>query len=373
VQAGVVLLITARPRPQAQDPNMKKEVKLLHKKAIESLILSIKHFNRPSNFGRVHSVLIFLDHAFEMPFKAIILHRGGQIREPRAKQTIGFDASVRKGLSDARLKFLNENQALTVQIINSLRDAAQHHILDISEPHLYIQAQAGLSLFRDIMKSVFGEDLSAYLPARVLPLSTAPPTDLATLFDVEVREIRKLLAPGIRRRTEAEAKLRLLAIVENSLSGEKTQPSIGELRRLAAEIGAETRQWNEIFPGVATVTLTTSGYGPSIDLRISKTGMPVQLVPEGTPGAAVVAVKRVDDLGFYNLGRDQLARKVGLSGPRTTAMIRFLKLKEDKETYKQVTIGKSKFDRYSQKAIIAIENALKSHSIDDIWKTHGIH
>ena len=100
----------------------------------------------------------------------------------------------------------------------------------------------------------------------------------------------------------------LVAIVENSLRGEKTQPSISELRQLAGEIGVGQKSWNEIFPSVATITLTTSGYGPSIDLRISKTGLPVQLVPEGTPGAAVVAVKRVDDLGFYNLGRDQRLR-----------------------------------------------------------------
>jgi hypothetical protein len=31
---------------------------------------------------------------------------------------------VRKGLSDAQVKFLGEKQALIVQIINSLRDAA---------------------------------------------------------------------------------------------------------------------------------------------------------------------------------------------------------------------------------------------------------
>src|SRR5215469_11202913 len=112
---------------------MKKEVKILRQKAINSLVLSIELFNRPSDAGRVHGVLIFLDHAFEMLFKAIILHRGGRIREPRAKQTIGFDAAVRKGLSDAKVKFLKDNQALTVQMINSLRDAAQHHMLDISE------------------------------------------------------------------------------------------------------------------------------------------------------------------------------------------------------------------------------------------------
>jgi hypothetical protein len=98
----------------------------------------------------------------------------------------------------------------------------------------------------------------------------------------------------------------------------------------------------------------------------------VQLVPEGTPGAAIVAVKRVEELGFYNLGRDQLADKVGLTGPKTTAMIRFLKLKSDPESYKEITIGKSKFDRYSQKAISTIREALTQHTISEIWKTHGI-
>jgi hypothetical protein len=351
---------------------MKKDVKILRTKAIESLVLSIEHFNRPSNTGRVHAVLMLMDHAFEMLFKAIILHRGGRIREPRSQQTISFDACVRKGLSDAQVKFLDVNQALTVQTINSLRDAAQHHILDISEQLLYIQAQAGLSLFRNVFKSVFGKELHSYLSTRVLPLSTTPPTSLASLFDMETAEIKKLLSPGNRRHTEAEAKLRSLAIVENSLGGKKTQPSIGELRRFATEIGSGKKKWNDIFPGVASVTLTADGYGPSIDLRISKTGVPVQLVPEGTPGATVVAVKRVDDLGFYSLGRDQLAKKVGLSGPKTTAVIRFLKLKNDRDCYKQIAIGKSKFDRYSPKAIDVILDTVKNYPIDEIWKTHGI-
>lgn len=351
---------------------MKKEVRILRSKSVESLVLSIELFNRPSESGRTHGVLIFLDHAFEMLFKAAILHRGGRIREPRAKQTMGFDAAVRKGLSDAKVKFLEDNQALTVQMINSLRDAAQHHILDISEQHLYIQAQAGLSLFRDVFKSVFSEELQDHLPSRVLPLSTTPPTELATLFDNETKEIKKLLAPGVRRHTEAEAKLRSLAIVEKSLNGEKVQPSVGELQRLAKEIVSGKKSWNEIFPGVATVTLTATGHGPSIDLRITKTGLPVQLIKEGTPGATVVAVKRVDELGFYSLGRDDLARKVGLSGPKTTAVIRFLKLQCDDECHKQVTIGKSKFDRYSPKAITAIQEALKKTPIDQIWQSHGI-
>jgi hypothetical protein len=59
------------------------------------------------------------------------------------------------------------------------------------------------------------------------------------------------------------------------------------------------------------------------------------------------------------IGRDGLAKKVGLSAPKATAVIRFLHLQADQDCYEQITIGKSKFDPYSQKAITAIQDALK--------------
>lgn len=351
---------------------MKKEAKLLLGKSVDSLILSIEMFNRPSDRGRIHAVLILLDHAFEMLLKAGLLHRGGKIRERRAKQTIGFDACVRKGLSDGSAQFLTSEQALTVQIINSLRDAAQHHLLDISEQHLYLHCQSGLTLFRDMFKTVFNEDLRTFLPARVLPLSTSVPTDVEALFDNEVAEIRKLLRPGGHRRIEAQAKLRALAIMEGSILGEKVQPGVSDLNRIAKQV-KQGQSWDKIFPGVASINFSSKGYGPSFDLRITKKeGIPVQLVPEGTPGATVVAVKRVDELGFYSLGRDQIAAQVGLNGPQTTAMIRYLKLTDDPDCYKAIAIGKVTFKRYSQKALTAIKEALKGVSIDTVWKSHGI-
>ena len=45
---------------------MKREVKHLRQKALDSLLLAIEHLNRPFDRGRVHSVLIYLDHSFEM-------------------------------------------------------------------------------------------------------------------------------------------------------------------------------------------------------------------------------------------------------------------------------------------------------------------
>jgi hypothetical protein len=351
---------------------MKREAKLLLEKASDSLILAIELFNRPHDRGRVSSTLIQLDHGFEMLMKAAILHRGGRIREKRAKETIGFDACVRRSLSDGEIKYLTEEQALVLQTINGLRDAAQHHLLDISEGQLYVHVQSGVTLFRDLLKSVFDQDLACHLPARVLPVSTSPPTDLHTLFDSEVKEIKKLLQPGRRRHVEAVARLRPLAILDATIRGEKGQPSDSDLRRIGKEV-SHGKAWSEVFQGAAAVEIAADGAGPSLSLRLSKKqGIPIELVAEGTPGASVVAVKRVDELGFYSLGAKDLAEKVGLTMPKAVAVVDHLGLRHQAECYKEIKIGKAVFKRYSPKAIDSIKDGLKKESADEIWRKRSV-
>lgn len=350
---------------------MKKEAGILFNKALNSLILSIEHFNRPWGKGRTEAVLIFLDHSFEMLLKAAILHRGGKIREKRAKQTIGFDGCVRKALSDGTVKFLTNEQALSIQAINSLRDAAHHHIVYLSEQHLYLHAQSGLTIFREILKNVFNRDLIKLLPERVLPISTSSPKDIASFFETEIDEIKNLLKPGSRKRVEAFAKLRGLTILEGAIQGERLQPSTGDLTKVSDKIQSGLT-WDKIFPGVASIEFTSKGYGPSLDLRIiKKEGIPVHVVPEGTPGSTVVAIRRVDELGFYNLSLTQLAEKVGLTGPKTIALIRHLNLKSDPDCFKQIVIGKNVFNRYSQKTIDCIKKELPVVSMEKIWQQYG--
>jgi hypothetical protein len=347
---------------------MKREARLLLDKASDSLLLSIELFNRPHDLGRVSGSLILLDHCFEMLLKAAILHRGGRIRERRAKETIGFDACIRRALSDGKIKFLTEEQALLLQTINGLRDAAQHHLLEVSEGQLYLHAQAGLTLFRDLLQLVFSEDIRNYMPSRVLPVSTSPPTDLATLFDSEVSEIRKLLSPGRRRRVEAEAKLRPLAILDSTIAGEKGQPSTRNLRLIGQKLNAGAK-WQDVFRGAASIEITVDGKGPNLSLRLSKKeGMPIHLVPEGTPGASIVAIKRVDELGFYSLGARELAEKCGLTMPKAVTVVDHLGLRKHAECYKEIRIGKSIFKRYSQRAVEEIKSCLQETSSDEIWK-----
>ncbi len=183
-----------------------------------------------------------LHHSFEMLLKSAILQRQGKIRKPRQKQTISYSDCVRKCLTDGKIKFLTDEQALALQVINGQRNAAQHYIVDISEHLLYFHAQAGVTLFRDVHDDIFESSLLLELPERVLPVSTTAPKDLSTLFETEVAEIQQLLVEGTRRKMDAIAKARSLSVLEGAVAGDDEQPGDSELRKICDRI-AEGKAW----------------------------------------------------------------------------------------------------------------------------------
>ncbi len=336
---------------------MRKEVRLLLRKAQDSFLLAVDHFNQIDDRGRSEAVLVLLDRSLELLLKAALLHRGDRIRDNRSSNTIGFDACARRGLSGEH-KFLGENQAIGLQALNGLRDAAQHYLLDLREEQLYMQAMAGVTLFRDIAADVFDRNLVELLPQRALPLSTVAPTDVATLFAHETAEVLKLMQPGTRRRTEAYVRLRPLAILDGNLRGVKSQPTEADLARTAGQL-VKGADWQDVFPGAAAVELTTEGSGPTLSLRISKKeGIPVRLVPEGTAGESVVGVKRVSELDFYNLGHNDVAQKLGISAPKLTAIVRVYKLAADPDLAKEIALGGVTATRYSQHMLAKVRSIL---------------
>lgn len=349
---------------------MRKQASLLLDKSIDSLLLSIEHFNRPWDRGRPEATLILLDRAFELILKAAILHKGGRIRDAHERETIGFDKCVRRCLTDASVACITEEEAITMQVVNSLRDAAQHDIIELSEQELYMYTQAGVTVFRDLLKKAFDLALSDFLPSRVLPISTQPPRDLHAMVEADFAEVKTLLRPGTRRQIEAKAKLKTLAIVEASLQGIRSQPSELEIAGFARKV-RDGATWQSLFPGVASLQLSAQGTGIDIQLRIAKkAGESVQLVPEGTPGATVLAVKRVNELDYYSLGLKELAQKLAMTQPKTLALVEHLRLKQSDEFFKLVTVGKQTFGRYSQKALSAARQELGSVDMNAVWAAH---
>lgn len=252
-------------------------------------------------------------------------------------------------------------------MINGLRDSAMHYIVGISEQELYVNAQAGVTLFDDILRDVFRKSLCDYLPQRVLPISTKPPTDLMVMMDEQFEQIRSLVAPGRRRRTEARARLRPMAVMENAVLGESRQPSAGELNRLLKRVAAG-ESWTTIFPGTASLKLDTEGTGLTFNIRISKKeGLPIRLLKEGEAEASVVAIKRVDELNYYNLGLRRLAEKLGLTTPKACAVVWYLKIQENLDYFKEFRIGGSRHKRYSRKALDYLRKEIPRLYIDVVW------
>lgn len=346
---------------------MKREVKTLLDKSVASLILSIELFNRPHDYARTCSVLILLDHSFEMLLKASILQKNGKIIDKETQHTYGFEKCLRIAVGDGQIRFLTDEQVLTLQTINSIRDAQQHYIIDVSENQLYLYVQSGFTLYRDILKSVFNKDLYEYMPQRVLPISTTPPLSLEMLYDQEVDEIQRLLKAKSRKKSIAISKIKPLEILERSLQGIDKPVTDHELKKRVEQI-KQQQDWRKIFPNVASIEVVPDSSLPFIALRFTKKeGIPIHVVPEGTPGSFVVALKTVNELGFFNMTHSQLTEAIHQKSPKTDALIWYLDLKRDAECSRAIQLGKTTVYKYSCKAISKIKELLEKTTIETVW------
>lgn len=349
---------------------MKRETRQLLEKAIDSAVIAIDHYNRLWDRGRAEAVLIFLDRAFELLMKAIIVERGLKIAHKKDRSlTIGSSEALRKCVSNKKIKCITEDQAISIQNLNLLRDAAQHYIVSLSEGQLYVYSQSGLSIFLELLKSEFEIEQGEKFPERLSLVSSAVPADFSSMLDFEFGAIRSMLGPKSRKKLDAKAKIRAFAVLERSLAGSELHHSDEELEAFAQEV-ASGKDWRKIFPGINTVKIDPNGSAMGMVLKIAKgkpdDGDAVTLVPEGTPGAAVVGVKTVNDLGYYSLYQKNIVQKVRTQYPSINTydvqcMIRDLNLKEDSEMYKEYKMGSQRHMRYSPKALDAIMKLSASH------------
>lgn len=350
---------------------MKREARYLLGKSLDSAVIGIDHYNRLWDRGRTEAVLIFMDRAFELLMKAIIVNRGGKISDRKDRTlSIGSSEALRRCVSNAQFKCISEEEAISVQSLNLLRDAAQHYIVSVSEGQLYVYAQSGLSIYLGLLKSEFGLEPGERFPERLSLVGTAVPADFSNMLDVEFAAIRSMLVPGSRKRLDAKAKIRAFGVLERSLSGSEVHHSDAELDKFATRI-AGGEDWRKIFPGVRSIRIDPAGSDVGLVLKIGKSGKAdgdaVTLVPEGTPGAAVVGVKTVNDLSYYSLYLKNIAEKVRAKYPplnRTDVqnMIRDLDLKSDPQMFKEYKMGSQTHKRYSPKALDAIIKLAATHA-----------
>jgi hypothetical protein len=194
---------------------MKRKTRKLIDRARESLIVGVEVFNRPSDIGRAEGVLLMVNHAFEMLFKAVVFEKTGRIRAKREKYNYGFEKCL--AICQTQINVLDENEALSLKNLNGFRDAAAHDLVEISEGLLYAHTQQAVLIFGAVLKRAFNKDLAKWLPRRILPLTTYVPTEITAIVDQDMTAISGMLSRGRRRKDDAEARLRPYQVMEKNI------------------------------------------------------------------------------------------------------------------------------------------------------------
>jgi hypothetical protein len=345
---------------------MHRESRLLKTKALASLRRSARAFNDLDDDGRVTTVLLHLQHALEMLLKASLREKGVRVLDKTSGRTIGFKKCA--SLGEEHLK-LSKEQCGLLRTIDALRDDEQHYFGELSEGLLYVHIRAGFTLVDELLDKVFHERLADHLPIRVLPISTEPPADFDVLIDEQYSQIKKLLRPGIRRRAEARSKIRALLAMEGH-AAEDVLVTEKDVNRVEKAIRGNQKV-STVFPRLGGVTTTVTGTGVNLTVRFTKReGAPVHFVPADDP-RDTAAVREVDLQRKYRYSARDLAEKLNLTPPRTTALRRHLKLDDDEDSHHVFVFDSQRIPRYSDRALERLREAKESVDMDAVWAKHG--
>jgi hypothetical protein len=342
-----------------------RDARLLKGKALASLRRSARAFNDFDDDGRMSTVLLHLQHAFEMLLKAALVEKNVRVFDKRLGRSIGFEKCVAIGAEKLQL---DADQSGLLRVIDALRDDEQHYLGDLNEGLLYLHVRAGVTLFGDVLERQFGEKLAEHLPGRVLPISTDPPRDFDVLLDEQYTQIRRLLQPGKRRRTEARAQIRALLAMEAHVA-EDVLVTEKDVNRVERAIKAGKPQ-SEVFPRLGSVGTSVEGSGVTVTVRFSKReGAPIQFVPADDP-RDVAAVREVDLQRKYYMSTRELAERAGLTQPRALALRRHLGIDENDDDVHVFVFGSQRIPQYSDNALRKMRAALEEVDMGAVWDEH---
>jgi hypothetical protein len=345
---------------------VRRDARILKRKAVASLRRAAAAFNGLDDEGRHTTVLIHLQHAFEMLLKAALHEKRATIVDAVTGQSVGFKKCL--NLATAQIP-LRAEDAGTLRAIDQLRDDEYHYLGLVSEGILYLHLRAAISIFDRILQEVFGETLADQLPARVLPISTQPPEDLQVLIDREYTQVRALLSPGHRQGPEARARIRTLLALEGHVAEDAEVRNSDVTRVERAVRGGSERA--AVFPRLENLTSQTLGLEVSIKVHTTRReGAPVRFVADGEPGEAG-AVRDVDLQARYPFSKTELAQHVKLTAPKTAALRAHLQIDGNAEYHHQFTFGHMTHDGYSHAALRAMREVLEGGlDMDAVWAAH---
>ncbi len=179
--------------------NDKKHIDFLKRKSIDSFLLCIEVFNKPTIDYRLEGCVFFLCNAWELMLKAKLLENGESIYYPKSSRTLN--------LSDCAAKLMTNKKdpiRINLDLIISLRNTATHDIIPEFEllylPYLTFCVKA----YADKMYDYLHINVTKYIKSDFMSLFTNNHSvnqteilskygeDMKTIFDKKVDEIAEI-------------------------------------------------------------------------------------------------------------------------------------------------------------------------------------
>ncbi|MFC0487158.1 hypothetical protein [Sinomonas atrocyanea] len=313
-------------------------------------------------------VLLCVQHAFEMLLKAILDFKKARVFDKKSQKSISLENAVRlcQQLDGVQL---SDEEAGTIRVLDSLRDAEQHWHIVVEEGLLYLNIRAAVTLFDSLLGRVFDERLADHLPPRVLPISSEPPQSLDLLVDREYERIAGLLKPGRKASAEAMGRIRALLATEALADPDAAEISEADVRRVARGV-REGKERQQVFPKLTGFSSDVQGSGLTVEVRLVKAGgLPVTYTTD--PNADAAAIRTVDLEKKFYMGPNDLAERVGIARSRATALRRHLGLDANDDHYShRFVFGGTSHIRYSDNAFRAMKDSVKRLDLEHVWAAH---
>jgi len=123
-------------------PRESYNVRILRAKSLDSLRTGVAAFNTLDDRGRMTTVLLGFQHAFEMLLKAALEAKKVPVFDRRSGKSISLESAIRRCQERDGIK-LSDEEAGTVRALDALRDAEQHWHVIVDEGLLYMYVRAG--------------------------------------------------------------------------------------------------------------------------------------------------------------------------------------------------------------------------------------
>jgi len=311
--------------------------KLLHK-SIEGMLLALEIINKPSISYRLECFLFLLLNSWELLMKAKIISNTNTIdciKDTNSEnRTITFEKAVWEIFPTA-----NDPIHKNLFLIEDLRNEAMHLFISVVPPDALPLFQASILNYESCIEEWFNRSLSERIPYGMMFLvSEIDPSQFT------------LNSPVLNKHLSQET------IDALSNWQEKVKEALNDLD--------DDKIGKFAMPITINLSLVKNPKKADIIAELNK-------LNDINGKNITIAERRINELDYYTFGLKKMAIKIGLSAPKTTAYVRFLKLQEDVECFKEIIIDKTRFKRYSVKAIERIVASMKTHSPEEVWNAYG--